>query len=149
MVRGRRLEDRLDERERGAYLPLVVRAPVEAVGDVDCIWYVRDRVTLLFEVEWTAILGELLLRRHARLPTDDRTVRFLVIPSERTELVRAKLARSPALRAAMAQGNWHVLKWPLLRRFLAADPPRLEDLEPFLGLDPVAERSGEQMPLFD
>jgi hypothetical protein len=103
---------------------------------------------LAFEVEWTAMLGDLLLRRHARIPGDERLVRFLVIPAERTELVRHKLDRSPLLRSAFEEGNWHILKWPHLRTFLDRDPPSLDALEPLLGLDPVAERSGEQLPLF-
>ena len=59
------------------------------------------RSRFLFEVEWTAMLGEPLLRRHARIPPDDALVRFLVIAPERTELVRYKLARSPLLREAL------------------------------------------------
>ena len=58
------------------------------------------RSAFLFEVEWTAMLGEPLLRRHARIPPDDALIRFLVIAPERTELVRYKLERSPLLRAA-------------------------------------------------
>jgi hypothetical protein len=48
----------------------------------------------------------------------------------------------------METGNWHVLKWNHLRSFLARDPLSLGDLEPYLGLDPVVERSGDQMALF-
>ena len=43
----------------------------EELAEVDCIWYLRGKVALLFEVEWTAMLGEPLLRRHARIPPDD------------------------------------------------------------------------------
>jgi hypothetical protein len=32
---------------------------------------------------------------------------------------------------------------------LAADEPRLDELEPYLGLDPAIERSGDQLPLFE
>ena len=35
-----------------------------------------------------------------------------------------------------------------LRTWLGAERPTLDDLEPLLGLDPLVERSGEQMPLF-
>ena len=102
----------------------------------------------MFEVEWTAMLGETVLRRHARIPQDDGIVRFLVIAPERTELVRHKLERSPLLRDAFEHDNWHVLKWNHLRTFLARDEISLETLEPFLGLDPLVERSGEQLGLF-
>ena len=56
-------------------------------------------MTFLFEVEWTAMLGEPILRRHARIASHDRLVRFLAIAPERSELVRAKLERSILLRA--------------------------------------------------
>jgi hypothetical protein len=142
-----RLGDRLTERDRAAPLSHINRA-VEEVAEVDCAWYVRGKATFLFEVEWTAMLGEPVLRRHARIPQDEGTVRFLVIAPERTELVRHKLERSPLLREAFERDNWHVLKWDHLRAFLARDPLTLDALEPYLGLDPLAERTGEQLGLF-
>jgi hypothetical protein len=76
-------------------------------------------------------------------------VRFLVVPAERTALVRYKLDRSPLLRAAMEEGNWHILKWSHVRGFLAGDPLTLDGLEPYLGLEPAVERrDGQQLPLF-
>ena len=148
-VAGRRLGEWLDARERQTHLPLVVRVPSEDLADIDAIWYIRGQGTFYFEVEWTAMLSEPILRRHARLPTDDRTVRFLVVPGERTELVRHKLARSPLLRAAIEAGNWHLVKSHHLRTFAAAERPTLDGLAPYLGLDPVVERAGEQLPLFE
>jgi hypothetical protein len=145
---SRRLGDWLDQREHRVYLAQISRA-VEEVGEVDCIWYVRGRATFLFEVEWTAQLGEPVLRRHARIPGDDSLVRFLVVAPERTELVRHKIERSPLIREAIERDNWHILKWNHLRSFLGRDPLDLSDLEPFLGLDPIVERSGEQIPLFE
>jgi hypothetical protein len=147
-VGNRRLLDWLDDRERNIHLPLVARAPAEDLEAVDCIWYVRGKVAMLFEVEWTAMLAEPVLKRHRRIPPDDHIVRFLLIPPERSELVRHKLDRSPVLRAAIDEGNWHILKWDHAQAFLATDPLDLANLEPFLGLDPLVERGGEQMPLF-
>jgi hypothetical protein len=141
------LVDRLDERERRAYLGGISRAS-EDLADVDGIWYIRGKVAFLFEVEWTAMLGEPLLRRHARIPPDDTLIRFLVVAPERAELVRYKLERSPLLRAALSEGNWHIVKSDHLRAFLVRDPLDLDDLEPYLGLDPLVERTGEQLPLF-
>jgi hypothetical protein len=140
------LGDVLEAAEQHAYLGGISSAP--ELADVDAIWYVRGRAAFLFEVEWTAMLGEPLLRRHARIPGDEALVRFLVIAPERTELVRYKLARSPLLREAVETGNWHILKSSHLRTFLAREPLSLDDLEPYLGLDPVVERRGEQMALF-
>ncbi|HET9347212.1 MAG TPA: hypothetical protein VFO05_16085 [Candidatus Limnocylindrales bacterium] len=145
---SRRLGDWLDEREHRAYLAHISRA-VDDLADVDCIWYVRGRASFLFEVEWTAMLGEPLLKRGARIPQEETIVRFLVVAPERTELVRHKIERSPLIREAIERDNWHILKWNHLRAFLDRDDAGIGDLEPYLGLDPVVERSGEQLPLFD
>src|SRR4029077_6769290 len=142
------LADWLDDRERNVHLPLISRGPAEEIEQVDCIWYVRSHGAFLFEVEWTAMLGEPLLRRHARIPVDDNLVRFLVIAPERTELVRYKLERSPLLRQAIEAGNWHVLKASPPRAGRADEASSTAVLEPYIGLDPLVERSGEQMPLF-
>jgi hypothetical protein len=141
------LADVLDDRELRAYLGSISRSS-EAIAEVDAIWYVRGKVSFLFEVEWTAILGDTLLRRHARIGDDDKLIRFLVVAPERTDLIRHKLERSPLLRAALDESGWHIIKWDHMRTFLAGDPPDLDGLEPLLGLDPVVERGGEQMPLF-
>jgi len=151
---GRRIGDRiladyLDERERDAWLPSLSRAPAEEIESVDCIWYVRGRPAIMFEVEWTAMLGDVLLRRHARIPSEDGFARILAIPSERTELARHKLEASPVLRAAIEEANWHVILWPHLRAWLAREPLEISALEPYLGLDPAIDRRGEQMGLFD
>ena len=49
----------------------------------------------------------------------------------------------------MDEGPWHILKSNHLRSFLARDEIELEGLEPLLGLDPLVERSGEQLALFE
>ena len=95
------------------------------------------------------MLGEPLLKRGSRIPQEESIVRFLVVAPERTELVRHKIERSPLVREAMERDNWHVLKWNHARAFLDREDSGLGDLEPFLGLDPLVERSGEQMPLFE
>jgi hypothetical protein len=141
------LGDLLEPGEQRVYLG-GIGPPGDDLAEVDGIWYVRGKVAFLFEVEWTAMLGEPLLRRHALVPPDDALIRFLVIAPERAELARYKLARSPLLRAAIEAGTWHIIKWDNLRAFLARDPLDLADLEPYLGLDPTMERNGEQMPLF-
>ncbi|HET9680871.1 MAG TPA: hypothetical protein VFP19_02450, partial [Candidatus Limnocylindrales bacterium] len=143
------LAEYLDRRERDPWLPSVINGPPEDVEAVDCIWYVKGRLSVAFEVEWTAMLGDLLLRRHARMPADPNVVRFLVLAPERTELVRHKLEASPVLRAAVEAGNWHVILWPHLRAWLGRDVVDLNALEPYLGLDPPIERRGEQLNLFD
>jgi hypothetical protein len=141
------LGDLLEPGEQRAYLGGISHAADE-IAEVDGIWYVRGKVAFLFEVEWTAMLAEPLLRRHARIPPDEGLIRFLVIAPERTELVRYKLERSPLLRDALEQGTWHIIKSVHLQAYLARDPLDLDDMEPYLGLDPPIERGSEQMPLF-
>jgi hypothetical protein len=141
------LGDVLAERERTAYLGTIGKA-VDALSQVDAIWYIRGKLAMMFEVEWTAMLGEPLLRRHARIGNDDRFIRFLVVAPERTDLIRHKLDRSPLLRTAIERDGWNIIKWDHLRTFLAEERPDLDDLESLLGMDPVVERGGEQMPLF-
>ncbi len=148
-VGDRTLGDYLDpHREREPWFPTISIVPKEDGEAVDCIWYQRGGTALLWEVEWTAMLGDVLLRRHARIPPDDRIVRFLAIPAERRELARHKLEASPILRDAMEASNWHLILWPHLRAWLDRDPLDLADLEPYLGLDPPIERHAEQLPLF-
>ncbi|HTE66034.1 MAG TPA: hypothetical protein VK736_07220, partial [Candidatus Binatia bacterium] len=146
--RGATLGDLLREDERRTYLPLVIRAPADVLGAVDGLWYVRNRSSYLFEVEWTAMIGDAVLRRGSQIPTSEQQARFLVVPAERTELLRLKLARSPWLRAEVERQNWHVLKWPHLEALVAREGARIEWLEPMIGLDPLVERGGKQLTMF-
>lgn len=149
LFRGHPLGELLTEAEQRTYLPLVHPGPPEVLEAIDCIWYIRGRLTFLFEVEWTAILDETVIRRGARVPTTDALVRFLVVPPERADLVRLKLERSPLLRFRLAEDNWHIIKSDHLGRLLDRDDVRLEDLGPILGLDPEIERDGGQLALFE
>lgn len=148
MVDGNRLGDRLADDERRAYLPLIVKGASEALGEVDAMWYVRGRMVFLFEVEWTAMLGESILKRGRAIEPSDQQVRFVVFPAERTDLVRLKIARSPWLREEIGRQNWHFLKWQHLEALAGREIARLELLENVLGLDPLIERGGEQLKMF-
>jgi hypothetical protein len=148
-IGGRTLADFLDHREREPWFPTISLVPKEDGEAIDCVWYRRGGSAFLFEVEWTAMLGDVLLRRHARIPADDRIVRLLAIAPERRELARYKLESSPILRETMDAANWHLILWPHLRAWLARDPLDLADLEPYLGLEPAIERSAEQLGLFE
>ena len=145
---GRPLVERLTDEERRVYLPLVIRAPGDALGAVDVIWYVRGHLSFLFEVEWTAMVGDAILDRGRQIPVGEQQARFLVIPAERGDLLRLKLERSPWLRAEIERQNWHVLKWQHLDTLSARAGASLDWLEPVLGLDPLIERGGEQLTIF-
>ncbi|HUR16513.1 MAG TPA: hypothetical protein VMZ33_04465, partial [Candidatus Limnocylindrales bacterium] len=136
------------EDELRVYLPLIAAGDPQTLEQIDAIWYLRGKATFLFEVEWTAMLTDALLRRGPRIPSDETIVRFLVVPPERIELMRLKLARSPLLRKALEEQNWHILKSNHLRRLHGRDTADLDDLAPLLGLDPDIEREAEQLPLF-
>lgn len=146
--RGAALRDRLHEEERRAYLPLIVRAPAEVLGAVDAIWYLRGRLAFLFEVEWTAMLGEAVLRRGMQIDPTDQQARFFVFPAERTDLLRIKIERSPWLQQELVRQNWHFLKWQHLETLASREGASLDRLEPVLGLDPLIERGGEQLTMF-
>ena len=115
---------------------------------MDAIWYVRGRFAFLLEVEWTAMLGDAVLRRGREIPPSEHQARIVLFPSERTELVRLKLERSPWLRAEIERQNWHFLKWQHFDALAARDGANLDWLEPVLGLDPLIERGGEQLTIF-
>jgi hypothetical protein len=148
-IGDRTLADFLDYREREPWFPTSSLVPKEDGEAIDCIWYQRGGSAFLFEVEWTAMLGDVLLRRHARIPPDERMVRFLAVAPERRELVRHKLESSPVLRDAMAASNWHLILWPYLRAWLDHEPLSIAGLEPYLGLEPAVERRAEQLGLFE
>lgn len=143
------LGDLLSEPEQRVYLPLVAPGPQELLEEIDCIWYVRGKGAFLIDVEWQAALDEAMLKRGPRIETTDNLVRFLVIPDERTELLRLRLDRSPVLRGRMETDNWHILKWSHVRRLASSARADLSVLSPLLGLDPEIERAEDQMPMFE
>ncbi len=144
---GGRLSDLLDRREM-AGPPSMGRIRADDLEEIDVIWYVRGRAALAWDVEWTAMVGEAMLRRHARLPLDERLVRILTVLPERAELVRHKLERSPLLRSALEDGGWHLIKSNHIRDWAEREAVALADLEAMLGLDPAVERTGDQLSLF-
>jgi hypothetical protein len=143
------LADYLDERELNPWLPNLAGAPPDVLEQIDCVWSHRGKAMVLFEVEWTAMLGDVLVRRHSQIRTDDSVARILAIPAERGELARHKLAASPVLRAALESANWHLILWPHLRAWLERESSDLASLEPYLGLEPLIARRAEQMGLFE
>ena len=123
---GRRpLGECLDDRER-ARLPAHDRpVPGEELGDVDCIWYVRGRAAFLFEVEWTAMLGEPVLRRHARMPTDDASSgSSSCSPNAPSWSATSSTARRCCARRSRP-ANWHLVKANHLRDWASREEPTI------------------------
>jgi hypothetical protein len=145
---GALLGDLLSDPEQRVYLPLVAPGPQEVLDELDCIWYVRGKGAFLFDVEWQAALDEPVMRRGPRIETNDNVVRFLVVPDERTALLRLRLERSPVLRRRLEADNWHILKWSNVRRLHAGAGSDLAALSPLLGLDPEVERGQDQIAMF-
>jgi hypothetical protein len=99
-------------------------------------------------VEWQAALEEPVLKRGPHIETIDALVRFLVVPDERTPLLRLRLARSPILRQRLEDDNWHILKWSNVRRLHASARANLSVLGPLLGIEPQIERGEDQIQMF-
>jgi hypothetical protein len=146
--RDGQVADLLSEPEQRVYLPLVAPGTQEALDEIDCLWYVRGRGAFLFDIEWMAALDEPLRRRGPRIDTTESLVRFLVVPDERTELIRLRLARSPLLRERLRADNWHILRWSNVRRLFESGRSDLAALSPFIGLDPTVDRGDDQIPMF-
>jgi hypothetical protein len=142
------LGDLLSDPEQRVYLPLVAPGPQEVLEQIDCIWYVRGKGAFLFDVEWQAALDEPVMKRGPRIETNDNMVRFLVVPDERTPLLRWRLSNSPILRQRLERDNWHILKWSNVGRLHASPRASLSALGPLLGLDPEVERGEDQIGMF-
>jgi len=111
----------------------------------DVIWREEGRPAYAFIVRWTAALGEVLLRGHTDEPVE---VRCLIVPGGRAALIDYKLQHNPLLRRAVAEGAWQFIKYRHLRRIVAATDLTRHDLKRIVGLDPIIEHSGAQIPLF-
>ena len=111
----------------------------------DVIWREEGRSAYAFIVRWTAALGEVLLQKQT-----DETVEVccLVVPGGRAALINYKLRYNPLLRRAVAEGTWQFIKYRHLRRIAAAPDLTRHDLKRIVGLDPIIEHSGAQIPLF-
>jgi hypothetical protein len=132
----------------GRRLGYAVTGEEEAIGQQgrwDVIWYEEETLAYAFIVRRTAGLDEVLRQRQT-----DETVgaRCLVIPGGRAALINYKLQHNPLLRRAVAEGAWQFIKYRHLRRIVAAPDLTRHDLKRIVGLDPIIEHSGAQIPLF-
>lgn len=110
----------------------------------DVIWIEGNGPAYTFIVRWMAILGDLLFDK----ATDTAAVRCLVIPGGRASLINYKLRFNPLLRRAVTSGGWQFIKYRHLRRIVAAPDLTRHDLKRIVGLDPIIEQFGAQIPLF-
>ena len=123
--------------------------PVEDLAERRCIWYVRGKVAFLFEVEWTAMLGEPLLRRHARIPPDEVAH---PLPGASPRSGRSSSATSSIGRRCCGPpsrtGTGTSSSPTTCARSWRRDPLDLADLRALSGSRARRRARGEQMPLF-
>lgn len=100
---------------------------------IDVIWFEERRATHVFEIEWTAMLGESVLRRGTRAAGVQR---FVVAPPERMGLIEAKVERLPHLARRLAEDGWRFLRFDVVRE-LAQDPATVRE--------DVARRAGARL----
>lgn len=94
-----------------------------------------------FLVESTAALTGLFLRHFApSLPNS-----YIVIPGGRASLVWHKLRNMPLWSSVK---GWQFIKYRHLRMLAREKAPDRYSLQKIIGLDPVVERPGAQLPLF-
>jgi len=109
----------------------------------DVHWQEDGRDVYLFIVSATAVLGRYLLRQH-EIP--EGACPCLVFPGGRSELLALKLRHDPRLARAAEEQGWQFIKFRHLRRLIAEGLDR-RLFEAVLGLDPIVEQEGVQIPL--
>lgn len=108
-------------------------------------WLEEGRETYVFAVSSTAIVAPYLL--DPRVPTQ-KAQRCLVVPGGRARLIDLKLQRDPRLSSAVEADDWQFIKFRHLRRLMAEKDLDRYAFKTVLGLDPIVEQEGAQIPLF-
>jgi hypothetical protein len=131
----------LSAKERAAS-PGVLLGTLSA-ADIDVIWHEDRTPACIFEVEWTAALGDAVLRRRSK--TGAR--RYIVLLDDRAPLVQSKLRRWPWLRQLLETDGWEFIKYRYLLAFSQSKDASRYNLGSIVGLQPVSERDHGQMNL--
>lgn len=146
-VSGRTLGSRTTIDPIDSSPPLRTRSDRAAYDEVDAILYRRGRAVLFCEVVTGPLpIGEILLQRHAKIASDQETVRLLVLPPVLVPLLQLRLAGDVRLAAAWESGNWHLLATDRIAALARLQTPRLADLEGHLGAEPP-QRHAAQLDL--
>ena len=139
---GRPLGELLDDRERRCLPRRRSAGRADALAEVDAMWYIRGKVALLFEVEWTAILGD----DRAAPPRPHRRRRAAgPLPRHRARNGPTSSATSSSARRCSARRSTTAAGTSSSRTTSGPGSPPTSPtsttLEPLLGLDPVVERA--------
>ncbi|MGD8399016.1 MAG: hypothetical protein PVG11_09185, partial [Anaerolineae bacterium] len=116
----------------------------------DVTWCLYGEHRALFCVRPSAAVGEALALGEAFAQRTGVPVAqlYLVIPGSRAALVREKLAHNPLWQRAVEGAGWRFIKYKHVHQ-LAGEPDVDEYvLRTIVGLDPIVERDGAQIPLF-
>lgn len=112
---------------------------------LDVIWYRKRRASHLFEIEWTAMLGEGVLQRAQGV---DGVRSYMVVPGARAGLIEAKMERLPLLRRRFVEDGWAFLRFESLRELAGAAATTAADLDFACGLQKRTTQEGQQLALW-
>lgn len=110
----------------------------------DVAWFEGNRVRAVLVVHWQAAVSKVL-------PLSDRAGGgrpYLVVPGGRAALVSYKLAHNPLWQRIVDQAQWQFIKYRHVRQLVAQPEVDEYALQTIVGLDPIVEREGVQIPLF-
>ncbi|MGC9333256.1 MAG: hypothetical protein ACP5JJ_03850, partial [Anaerolineae bacterium] len=110
----------------------------------DVAWFEGGQVRSVFCVRWQATLNEVLGLAAQAAGAQP----YLVIPGGRAPLVNYKLTHNPLWQQAVDQGGWRFIKYRHVRQLAAQADVDEYALRTIVGLDPIVEKEGAQIPLF-
>ena len=114
-------------------------------GERDVRWLDEGRERYIFVISASAAVAHHLLDTP---PTAGEARFCLVVPGGRAGLIDCKLRRDPRLAAVVNAGKWQFIKFRHLRGLLERDDLDRYALNTVLGLDPIVDQEGGQIPLF-
>jgi hypothetical protein len=142
---GPALNDLLTVAERYMSIEDILPDATEHSQLMDIIWYENRRASHVFEVEWTAMLGESVLRRGSRV---GGLRRYVVVPAERIDLLQVKMERMPLLRRRLIEDVWLFLRFDVLRDLAARESLTADDVEAAAGFTRPVVPEGQQLALW-
>lgn len=110
----------------------------------DTAWFQDQTPRAVFCVRWRATL-------HPVLDLADRAAGarlYLVIPGGRAPLVDYKLTHNPLWQQAVDRAGWRFIKYRHVRQLAGQADVDEYALRTIVGLDPIVEKEGAQIPLF-
>jgi hypothetical protein len=110
----------------------------------DVAWFHGDQARAAFVVNWRAAVVDALALSDAAAGANP----YLVIPGGRAELVSYKLAHHPLWQQTVEERGWRFIKYRHVRQLVDQEEVNEYTLRTIVGLDPIVEQEGAQIPLF-